>query len=624
MNTQYLSSESSLQGGRYRIVRMLGSGGFGITYLGTQTGLERNIVIKEFFMTDYCLRDEYSNLITVPTVSNVEFVERFKDKFLKEARHIAQLKHPNIVNIIDVFEENGTAYYVMDFIEGGSLVEKVQREGSLPENVAKRYILQIADALNYIHQRYMNHLDVKPGNIMLSRNDNAILIDFGLSKQYDSQTGHQTSTTPVGISHGYAPMEQYKEGGVSEFSPETDIYSLGATLYYLLTGARPPVSQEINEDGLPLDQLKAKNISWPTISAIINAMKPRRKERTHDINTFIAELNAGTEGDITGPGNTGAVNTGQGYAAPRYTTDPGNTGPGYTGPGYTTDPRNTGPGYTGPGYTTDPRYTGPGNTGPGNTGPRYTTDPRNTGPGNTDPRYTGPGYTTDPRNTGSGNTGSGNTGQETGQWYQQTPSYGNQQNKTVVDVFPPTPDYNVNTSGKRTSKLVIAILCGVAVSIFGTGILLSMCQGASEAGKDWDDTLLCEDSCEVDSLAIDSALYADSIAAADSLAAIAEEPKPEQQQKISTPTEKKETTPEKKEATPRKTKTRQSSSSTKSSTTTPSRTKTTSSRTTPPSQPAAVETNEPPSRQVRNDSYYNDGISTKPKRKNRVTQDGIR
>lgn len=593
MNTQYLSSESSLQGGRYRIVRMLGSGGFGITYLGTQTGLERNIVIKEFFMTDYCLRDEYSNLITVPTVSNVEFVERFKDKFLKEARHIAQLKHPNIVNIIDVFEENGTAYYVMDFIEGGSLVEKVQREGSLPENVAKRYILQIADALNYIHQRYMNHLDVKPGNIMLSRNDNAILIDFGLSKQYDSQTGHQTSTTPVGISHGYAPMEQYKEGGVSEFSPETDIYSLGATLYYLLTGARPPVSQEINEDGLPLDQLKAKNISWPTISAIINAMKPRRKERTHDINTFIAELNAGTEGDITGPGNTGAVNTGQGYAAPRYTTDPGNTGPRYT-----TDPRNTGPGYTGPGYTTDPR-----NTGPGNTGPRYTTDPRN---------------------TGSGNTGSGNTGQETGQWYQQTPSYGNQQNKTVVDVFPPTPDYNVNTSGKRTSKLVIAILCGVAVSIFGTGILLSMCQGASEAGKDWDDTLLCEDSCEVDSLAIDSALYADSIAAADSLAAIAEEPKPEQQQKISTPTEKKETTPEKKETTPRKTKTRQSSSSTKSSTTTPSRTKTTSSRTTPPSQPAAVETNEPPSRQVRNDSYYNDGISTKPKRKNRVTQDGIR
>ena len=578
MNTQYLSSESLLQGGRYRIVKMLGSGGFGITYLGTQTVLKRNIVIKEFFMTDYCQRDEYSNLITVPTVSNVEFVKRFKDKFLKEALHIAQLKHPNIVNIIDVFEENGTAYYVMDFIEGGSLVEKVQREGPLPENVAKRYILQIADALNYIHQRYMNHLDVKPGNIMLSRNDNAILIDFGLAKQYDSQTGHQTSTTPVGISHGYAPMEQYKEGGVSEFSPETDIYSLGGTLYYLLTGERPPVSQEINEDGLRLDQLKAKNVSWPTISAIINAMKPRKKERTHDINTFIAELYAGTEGDITGPGYTG----------PGYTTDPRNTGPGYTGFGNTTDPRNTGPGYTGPGNTTDPRYTGSGNTGPGNTGPG------NTGPGN----------------TGPGNTGFGNTGQETGQWYQQNPSYGNQQNNTVVDVHPSTPDYDVNTSGKRKRKLVIAILCGVAVSICGTGILLSMCQGASEPGNDLDDTLFYEDSCEVDSLAIDSALYADSIAAADSLAAIAEEP--EQQQKISTPTEEKETTPKKKETTPRKKKTRQSSSSTKSGTTTP------------PSKPAASETNEPPRSSVRNDSYYNDGISTKSKRKNRVTQDGIR
>ena len=575
MNTQYLSSESLLQGGRYRIVKMLGSGGFGITYLGTQTGLERNIVIKEFFMTDYCLRDEYSNLITVPTVSNIEFVDRFKDKFLKEARHIAQLNHPNIVSIIDVFEENGTAYYVMDFIEGGSLVEKVQREGSLPENVAKRYILQIADALNYIHQRYMNHLDVKPGNIMLSRNDNAILIDFGLSKQYDSQTGHQTSTTPVGISHGYAPMEQYKEGGVSEFSPETDIYSLGATLYYLLTGARPPVSQEINEDGLPLDQLKAKNVSWTTISAIINAMKPRRKERTHDINTFIAELTAGTEGDITGPRYTGPVNTGQGYAGPV----------------------NTGQGYAAPGYTTDP-----GNTGPGNTDPRSTTDPRN-------------------------------TGQEMGQWYQQTPTYGNQQNKTVVDVPPqnktvvdvppPIPGYNVNTSGKRTGKLVLVILCGVAVSICGTGILLSMCQGESEECKDWDDTLVFEDSCVVDTLAIDSALYADSIAAADSLAAIAEEPMPEQQQKISTPPVKKETTPEKKETTPRKTKTRQSSSSKKSSTTTPSRTTTTSPQTTTPSRPA-VNDNRPSSSPVRNDSYYYDGISTTPKKKNRVTQDGIR
>ena len=287
---QYLSSDTILQGGRYRIVKMLGEGGFGITYLGIQTGLERQIVIKEFFMKDYCERDEFSNLIYVPTSGNRDFVARFKEKFLKEARHIAKLNHPNIVSIIDVFEENGTAYYAMEFAEGGSLADKVEREGCLSEEVATRYILQVANALKYIHERHMNHLDVKPGNIMLNENDNVILIDFGLSKQYDVSTGHQTSTTPVGISHGYAPMEQYKEGGVAEFSPETDIYSLGATFYYLLTGVRPPGSLEISEDGLPIDLLQAKNVSRKTISAICNAMKVRKKDRTHDISIFIQEL----------------------------------------------------------------------------------------------------------------------------------------------------------------------------------------------------------------------------------------------------------------------------------------------------------------------------------------------
>ena len=287
---QYLSSDTILQGGRYRIVKMLGEGGFGITYLGIQIGLERQIVIKEFFMKDYCERDEFSNLLYVPTSGNRDFVARFKEKFLKEARHIAKLNHPNIVSIIDVFEENGTAYYAMEFAVGGSLADKVEREGCLSEEVATRYILQVANALKYIHQRNMNHLDVKPGNIMLNENDNVILIDFGLSKQYDVSTGHQTSTTPVGISHGYAPIEQYKEGGVAEFSPETDIYSLGATFYYLLTGVRPPGSLEISEDGLPIDLLQAKNVSRKTISAICNAMKTRKKDRTHDISIFIQEL----------------------------------------------------------------------------------------------------------------------------------------------------------------------------------------------------------------------------------------------------------------------------------------------------------------------------------------------
>ena len=161
-------------------------------------------------------------------------VNRYRDKFIKEARALAKLRHRHIVRIIDVFEENNTAYYVMEYIAGGSLGDKA-KGAALPEADAVRYIRQVASALDYVHSRHMMHLDVKPSNILLNSDGEAILIDFGLSKQYD-MSGEQTSSTPVGISHGYAPMEQYKRGGVGTFSPATDIYSLGATLYKLVTG----------------------------------------------------------------------------------------------------------------------------------------------------------------------------------------------------------------------------------------------------------------------------------------------------------------------------------------------------------------------------------------------------
>jgi serine/threonine protein kinase len=149
-------------------------------------------------------------------------MSRFKEKFIKEAQTIAALDHPNIIHILDIFEENNTAYYVMEYIEGGSLSDVVKRCGALDEAIAVTYIRHIADALDYIHEQKINHLDVKPGNIMVrTKDDNAILIDFGLAKHYDDG-GDQTSSTPVGISHGYAPFEQYKSGGVSSFSPATD------------------------------------------------------------------------------------------------------------------------------------------------------------------------------------------------------------------------------------------------------------------------------------------------------------------------------------------------------------------------------------------------------------------
>lgn len=287
---QTLQENTILQGGKYTIISILGQGGFGITYLGVQSGLDRKVAIKEFFIREMCKRDDSTNHVTLGTEGSRETVDMYRQKFLKEARSIAQLNHPNIVRIIDVFEENGTAYYVMEYAEGGSLKDKVKENGSLSEAVATRYIIQVAEALDYIHQRNMNHLDVKPGNIMLNEKDETLLIDFGLSKQYDASSGSQTSSTPVGISEGYAPMEQYKKGGVSVFSPETDIYALGATFFNLLTGLTPPSASDVYEDGIPVKELESKGVSRKAISVICQAMAGRKKDRLKSAQAFINAL----------------------------------------------------------------------------------------------------------------------------------------------------------------------------------------------------------------------------------------------------------------------------------------------------------------------------------------------
>lgn len=287
---QQLSPNTLLQGGKYRILKVLGQGGFGITYLAEQELLERKVCIKEFFYKDYCERDETTSHVSLGTQATHELVERFLNKFMKEARTISRLDHPNIIKIYDIFKENGTAYYVMDYIEGESLSQIVKHRGMLPEAEAVAYIRQVASALEFIHRQSINHLDVKPANIMVRHSDhNAVLIDFGLSKQYDADGG-QTSTTPVGISHGYAPMEQYNAGVVSTFSPQSDIYSLGATLYKLLTGNTPPQANEVMEDGLPPI---TTTVSPCVVQAIEHAMQPRRKDRPQSVAEFLALLNVG-------------------------------------------------------------------------------------------------------------------------------------------------------------------------------------------------------------------------------------------------------------------------------------------------------------------------------------------
>ena len=189
-----LRQDTLLQGGKYRIVRFISSGGFGCTYEAEHVMLDERVAIKEFFVKDFCNRDERTAHVTVGTQSKKGLVDKLKRKFVEEAKMLYRMQHTGIVRVFDIFEENGTAYFVMDYIDGSSLSEIVNKEGPLSEARAVRYIRQVAEALKFVHEHDRLHLDVKPGNIMINSNDQAILIDFGASKQYDEVDGENTST----------------------------------------------------------------------------------------------------------------------------------------------------------------------------------------------------------------------------------------------------------------------------------------------------------------------------------------------------------------------------------------------------------------------------------------------
>lgn len=285
----HLQPNTSLQGGKYNIHGLLGQGGFGITYLAQQVLLNRMVAIKEFFPRELCDREEGATRITLNTRNAAEAVERYKRKFLSEARTIAQFIHPRIVQIFDVFEENGTAYFVMEHIDGESIQQKIQREGRLDEVRAIRYIHDVCEALKVLHGRRVNHLDIKPSNIMVRRSDDrCVLIDFGVAKEYDVN-GHELTTSLIGISAGYAPLEQYEKGGLSQFSPQTDIYALGATLFKMVTGSNPPSQSEI-QGGFFDSTLQG--LSPQVSEAIRRSMRPFREERPADIEAFHALLDA--------------------------------------------------------------------------------------------------------------------------------------------------------------------------------------------------------------------------------------------------------------------------------------------------------------------------------------------
>ena len=296
-----LPSGTRLRGSNFTYVvrKVLGQGTFGITYLAEVEmpgAMNARVMVagKEFFMHEV-------NGRTGSTVTNSAgngMYERYKKKFVGEARNLAKLNNEHIVKVVECFEANDTVYYAMELIDGGSLDKLITEEGSLPERKVLQYTRQIGEALEVMHAARMLHLDLKPGNVMVRDADNVVLIDFGLSKQYTDDGNPESSTSIGGGTPGYAPIEQtnYNDKEDIRHHPVTmDVYALGATMFKMITGERPPRAHDILNDGFPESTLSRHHVS-PAISAVIRkAMSPMRRERYQTVADMLAALPAPQE-----------------------------------------------------------------------------------------------------------------------------------------------------------------------------------------------------------------------------------------------------------------------------------------------------------------------------------------
>ena len=280
----------------YQIDNVLGQGSFGITYLasikinGALGSIDANVkvTVKEFFMANFNGRQG----CTVTSGSQDGMYGYYKHKFTQEAINLSKLHHPNIVNVLEAFEENNTVYYAMEYIDGGSLDKKIEQNQKLSEKQCVELTKQIGSAVSFMHDNMMLHLDLKPSNIMLKQNGDAVLIDFGLSKQYTENGEPETLTKVGGGTPGYAPLEQisYRDG--KGFPVTMDVYALGGTMYKMLTGVRPPEASDILEDGFPLHELTNRNVSEHTAVVIAKAMMPKRSERYQSVMDMINDLSS--------------------------------------------------------------------------------------------------------------------------------------------------------------------------------------------------------------------------------------------------------------------------------------------------------------------------------------------
>jgi tRNA A-37 threonylcarbamoyl transferase component Bud32 len=286
--------KNTILNGHYRIVGFLGSGGFGKTYKAIRTNEDNSetiVAIKEFFDCVYQKRAKDSNEV-VNLSNDIKNIVEVRNKFFTEAKKIQKFAHcENIVKVHEVFDENNTSYYSMEYIDGYNLLDYVKEKGKLLEKEAIRIIRGVANALKAMHNESMLHMDVKPGNIMIGKNGRVVLIDFGGAHKYNAS--FQKNTTLVNLnSPGFTPPELI---GSYRFSPAYDIYSLGATLHFMLLGDIPNngsgesrISTNINNSSM-LNELP-NDISEKTKECIGKSMNSSPNYRPQTIDEFLAML----------------------------------------------------------------------------------------------------------------------------------------------------------------------------------------------------------------------------------------------------------------------------------------------------------------------------------------------
>ena len=294
-----LKQGTLLQGRKYKIEATLGRGSFGITYLATarfitQGGLGAmevvtKVAIKEFFMHEVNVRDRDGRSVEG---SSSSVFTNYRHRFRREAENLAKLRHPNIIRVYDVFDENGTTYYSMAYVEGTTLDEYIRQHHPLAEADAVAIFGRVCSALSSMHEQRMLHLDLKPKNIMRSTQGEVFLIDFGLSKQFGANGEPESSTTIGAGTPGYAPFEQANPIKDGTFPATLDIYALGATIYKTLTGQRPPVATDVLNEGFPLEPLVQHRRSESLIKAIARCMSPMKKDRYQTVAELLRDCPA--------------------------------------------------------------------------------------------------------------------------------------------------------------------------------------------------------------------------------------------------------------------------------------------------------------------------------------------